>query len=213
MTFSCLISYIVHPICSVVRFGRLAGLEVLHDSRPRSIQLFLVLLSKCRYSQERVTYLAGLSKRLRALPPPPPRPIPGAVSAPSSHMAQAGNLENNNSGGVTASPVGTSATGSGAGGSPLHAAGSAPSTSLLCRDNLHIEKNVQRFQLPPNEALVKEYDCALARRGGHLFVYQHYLCFYSRFFASRVQLRIELIEISQIDRVSVLFRSQYFDCF
>ncbi|WCJ23018.1 GRAM domain family protein [Euphorbia peplus] len=68
---------------------------------------------------------------------------------------------------------------------------------------LKSEEYRQLFRLPPEEALVQDFNCAFQESillQGHMYLFTHYLCFYSNIFGFETKKIISFIEITSVKR-------------
>ncbi|XP_065859142.1 protein VASCULAR ASSOCIATED DEATH 1, chloroplastic isoform X2 [Euphorbia lathyris] len=68
---------------------------------------------------------------------------------------------------------------------------------------LKSEEYRQLFRLPPEEALVQDFNCAFQESillQGHMYLFTHYLCFYSNIFGFETKKVIPFIEITSVKR-------------
>ncbi|XP_057492134.1 protein VASCULAR ASSOCIATED DEATH 1, chloroplastic-like isoform X2 [Actinidia eriantha] len=65
------------------------------------------------------------------------------------------------------------------------------------------EEYRQLFRLPPEEVLIQDYNCALQENfllQGHMYVFSHYICFYSNLFGFETKKVIPFHEITSLRR-------------
>ncbi|KAL7158407.1 hypothetical protein ABFS83_02G141300 [Erythranthe nasuta] len=78
-----------------------------------------------------------------------------------------------------------------------------PQSQLLTR----VEEYRQLFRLPPDEVLIQDFNCALQENfllQGHMYLFVHYICFYSNLFGFETKKIIAFHEITAVRRAKAV---------
>ncbi|KAL7120966.1 hypothetical protein ACP275_02G154600 [Erythranthe tilingii] len=78
-----------------------------------------------------------------------------------------------------------------------------PQSQLLSR----VEEYRQLFRLPPDEVLIQDFNCALQENfllQGHMYLFVHYICFYSNLFGFETKKIIAFHEITAVRRAKAV---------
>jgi hypothetical protein len=80
---------------------------------------------------------------------------------------------------------------------------SSPQLELQHQPSSRSEEYRQLFRLPPEEVLVQDFNCALQENfllQGHMYLFVHYICFYSNLFGFENKKMIHFQEITALRR-------------
>ncbi|KAL0429131.1 UNVERIFIED_CONTAM: protein VASCULAR ASSOCIATED DEATH 1, chloroplastic [Sesamum radiatum] len=85
----------------------------------------------------------------------------------------------------------------------------SPSTQLdsQTQSPSRVEEYRQLFRLPPDEVLIQDFNCALQENfllQGHMYVFVHYICFYSNLFGFETKKIIPFHEITSVRRAKAV---------
>ncbi|XP_011089290.1 protein VASCULAR ASSOCIATED DEATH 1, chloroplastic [Sesamum indicum] len=90
-------------------------------------------------------------------------------------------------------------------------ASSAPSSSTQLDSQTQspsrVEEYRQLFRLPPDEVLIQDFNCALQENfllQGHMYLFVHYICFYSNLFGFETKKIIPFHEITSVRRAKAV---------
>ncbi|XP_048232217.1 protein VASCULAR ASSOCIATED DEATH 1, chloroplastic isoform X1 [Ricinus communis] len=78
-----------------------------------------------------------------------------------------------------------------------------PNRDFEIQAALRNEEYRQLFRLPPEEAIVQDFNCAFQESillQGHMYLFSHYICFYSNIFGFETKKVIPFIEVSSVKR-------------
>ncbi|KAA8520438.1 hypothetical protein F0562_014694 [Nyssa sinensis] len=81
----------------------------------------------------------------------------------------------------------------------------SPSRELEIQPPLRGEEHRQLFRLPPEEVLVRDFNCALQENfllQGHMYLFVHYICFYSNLFGFETKKIIPFHEVTSVRRAN-----------
>ncbi|KAG8391517.1 hypothetical protein BUALT_Bualt01G0195900 [Buddleja alternifolia] len=70
-----------------------------------------------------------------------------------------------------------------------------------------VEEYRQLFRLPPDEALIQDFNCALQENfllQGHMYLFDHYICFYSNLFGFETKKIIPFHEVTSVKRAKAV---------
>ncbi|XP_042065415.1 protein VASCULAR ASSOCIATED DEATH 1, chloroplastic-like [Salvia splendens] len=94
---------------------------------------------------------------------------------------------------------------------PDRSSSSTPSPSrqldLQGQPPTRVEEYRQLFRLPPDEVLIQDFNCALQENfllQGHMYLFGHYICFYSNLFGFETKKIIPFTEITSIRRANAV---------
>ncbi|XP_042038314.1 protein VASCULAR ASSOCIATED DEATH 1, chloroplastic-like [Salvia splendens] len=106
---------------------------------------------------------------------------------------------------------GESPSGSPSPEAPDRSSSSTPSPSrqlyLQGQPPTRVEEYRQLFRLPPDEVLIQDFNCALQENfllQGHMYLFGHYICFYSNLFGFETRKIIPFTEITSIRRANAV---------
>ncbi|CAK9133581.1 unnamed protein product [Ilex paraguariensis] len=105
----------------------------------------------------------------------------------------------------------------------LDRSNSSPSPPRLLESqtpqSLRSEEYRQLFRLPPEEVLIQDFNCALQESfllQGHMYLFVHYICFYSNLFGYETKYEELLMGILGnevfLEEISLAMKSTVFDC-
>ncbi|CAL8121473.1 unnamed protein product [Prunus armeniaca] len=80
---------------------------------------------------------------------------------------------------------------------------SSPTVDPQSAASLKSEEYRQLFRLPPDEALIEDFNCAFQENiliQGHMYLFIHYICFYSNIFGYETKKIIPLQEVTSVKR-------------
>ncbi|KAK4411178.1 protein VASCULAR ASSOCIATED DEATH 1, chloroplastic [Sesamum angolense] len=84
----------------------------------------------------------------------------------------------------------------------------SPSTQLdsQTQSPSRVEEYRQLFRLPPDEVLIQDFNCALQEflLQGHMYLFVHYICFYSNLFGFETKKIISFHEITSVRRAKAV---------
>ncbi|KAL1543316.1 protein of unknown function (DUF4782) [Salvia divinorum] len=94
---------------------------------------------------------------------------------------------------------------------PDRSSSSTPSPSrqldLQGQPPTRVEEYRQLFRLPPDEVLIQDFNCALQENfllQGHMYLFGHYICFYSNLFGFETKKIIPFTEITSVRRANAV---------
>ncbi|KZV46191.1 GRAM domain-containing protein 1A [Dorcoceras hygrometricum] len=85
----------------------------------------------------------------------------------------------------------------------------SPSKQLDSKSQLFskLEEYRQLFRLPPDEDLIQDFNCALQENfllQGHMYLFAHYICFYSNLFGFETKKTIPFHEVTSVRRANAV---------